>query len=121
MTRERSWLMSIGEAFSGMGGPGKAIRDASPQARHHFTQAEQVNRLVTARESDPDLGFQARLMALCSLPRTNPGNQLQYKRTNGPYKLIMIAGGDNKLPFGSLPRLLMAWVECVAILACGGW
>ena len=56
MTREQSWLMSIGEAFSGMGGPVKAIRDASPQARHHFTQADQVNQLATARESDRDLG-----------------------------------------------------------------
>ena len=24
-------------------------------------------------EADPDLGFMARMMALCSLPRTNPG------------------------------------------------
>ena len=57
----------------------------------------------------------ARLMALCSLPRTNPGNQLQYKRVNGPYKLIMIAGGDNKLPFGNVPRLLLAWVCTEAV------
>ena len=40
----------------------------------------------------------ARMVALCSLPRSNPGNRHQYKRVNGPYKLIMIAGGDNKLP-----------------------
>ena len=40
----------------------------------------------------------ARTMALCSLPRTNPGNRLQYKRVNGPYKLIMTATGDHKLP-----------------------
>ena len=26
----------------------------------------------------------ARLIALCSLPRTNPGNRLQYVRENGP-------------------------------------
>ena len=44
-------------------------------------------------------------MPLCSLPRSNPGNRHQYKRADGPYKLIMIAGGDNKLPFGNLPRL----------------
>ena len=94
MTRKRSWLMSIGEAFSGMGGPVKELREASPQARHHFTQADQVNQLVRASEEDSDLGFMARLMALCSLPRSNPGNRLQYKRVNGPYKLIMIAGGD---------------------------
>ena len=35
----------------------KAIRDASPQVRHHFTQADQVNQLVSASEADPDLGF----------------------------------------------------------------
>ena len=64
----------------------------------------QVNQLVGASEADPDLGFMGRMMALCSLPRTNPGDRLQYKRGNGPYKLIMIAGGDNKLPFGNRQR-----------------
>ena len=57
----------------------------------------------------------ARLMALCSLPRTNPGNQKEYKRVNGPYQLYMIAGGGNKLPFGNLPRLLLAWVSTEAV------
>ena len=74
-----------------------------------------MNQLVSASEADPDLGFMARLMVLCSLPRTNPGNRLQYKRVNGPYKLIMIAGGDNKLPFGNVPRLLMAWLCTEAV------
>ena len=101
----------IGEALGGLDGPVKAIRDASPQARHHFTRFDQVNQLVEASEADPDLGF----MALCSLPRTNPGNRHQYKRVNGPYKLIMIAGGDNKLPYGNLPRLLIAWVCTEAV------
>ena len=55
----------IGEASSGLDGPVKALRDASPQARHHFTQTDQVNQLVSASEADPDLGFMARLLALC--------------------------------------------------------
>ena len=93
----------------------KARRGTTPQALHHYTQANQVNQLVSASEADPDLGFMARLMALCSLPRTNPGNRLQYKRQNGPFKLIMIAGGDNKLPFGNIPRLLLAWVSTEAV------
>ena len=115
MQRQRGELVPIGEVVTDLDGPVQAIRDASPQALHHFTQADQVNQLATAREADPDLGFQARLMALCSLPRSNPGNRLQYKRTNGPYALYMIAGGGNKLPFGSLPRLLMAWVSTEAV------
>ena len=70
--------------FSSLGVPVKAIREASPQALHHFTQTDQVNQLVGASEAEADLGFMARTMALCSLPRTNPGNRLQYKRVNGP-------------------------------------
>ena len=48
MQRQRGELVPISDALSGMGGPVKAIRDASPQARHHFTQADQVNQLVSA-------------------------------------------------------------------------
>ena len=42
----------------------KALREASPQARHHYTRFDQVNQLVGASEADPDLGFMARMMAL---------------------------------------------------------
>ena len=86
-----------------------------PQARHHFTRLDQVNQLVEASEADPEMGFISRMMAICSLPRTNPGNRLQYKRVNGPFKLIMIAGGDNKLPYGNFPRLILAWVCTEAV------
>ena len=115
MRRQRGGLVPIGEALSGLGGPMKAIRDDSPQARRGFTVADQVHQLVSASEADPDLGFMARTIALCSLPRTNPGNRLQYKRVNGPFTLYMVAGGGNKLPFGNLPRLILAWVCSEAV------
>ena len=56
----------------------------TPSARHHFTRFDQVDQLVSAREEAAQLGFMARLLVLCSLPRTNPGNRHQYKRINGP-------------------------------------
>ena len=115
MQRQRGDLVPVAEVVSGLDGPVKAIHDASPQAQHHFTVADQVHQLVSASEADPDLGFMARTMALCSLPRTNPGNRHQYKRVNGPYKLVMIAGADNRLPFGNLPRLLLAWISTEAV------
>ena len=93
MQRKQGDLIPVGEALADLGGPVEAIRDASPQALHHFTQADQVNQLVSASEADPDLGFMARTMALCSLPRTNPGNRYRYVRRNGPYTLVMSAGG----------------------------
>ena len=87
---------------------------ARRQARH-FTTLDKVTQLVGVRDADPDLGFMARLLALCSLPRTDPKNRLQYVRRNGPYALVMSAGGLNKLPYGNIPRLLLAWVCTEAV------
>ena len=87
----------------------------TPQARHHFTRFDQVDQLVEASEADADLGFMARMMALCSLPRTNPGKRIRYIRQNGPYTLVMTPGGKSKLPFGNFPRLLLAWVSTEAV------
>ena len=115
MKRKQDGLVPIGEVFGDLGGPVKEIREATPQAVHHFTRFDQVNQLIEASEADPDMGFMARLMALCSLPRTNPGDQHQYKRVNGPYRLILSRTGEYKLPFGTLPRLLMAWLSTEAV------
>ena len=93
----------------------KALREYSPQARHHFTRLDQVELLVRASEAAPDTGFMARLMMLCSLPRTDPGDRTQYKRVNGPYTLIVTAVGQTGLPFGNLFRLLLAWVCTEAV------
>ncbi|MDE0200350.1 MAG: pirin [Acidobacteriia bacterium] len=115
MERKRGELIPVREVISDLINPLKEIRDAVPQALHHFTRFDQVDQLVEASEADPDMGFMARLMALCSLPRTNPGDRLQYKRVNGPYTLIMFTSGKTKLPFGNLPRLLLAWVCTEAV------
>ena len=115
MQRQRGELVPIGEVVADLPGHVKAIREATPQALHHYTRFDQVNQLVSASEADPELGFMARLLALCSLPRTNPGNRKEYKRVNGPYTLYMQSGPGNKLPFGNLPRLLLAWVSTEAV------
>ena len=114
MQRKQGGLVPVAEVIADLPGPVQALQP-SPPTQRHFTRADQVNQLVSASEADPDLGFMARMMALCSLPRTNPGDRLQYKRVNGPYKLVMIAGADCKLPFGNLPRLLLAWVSTEAV------
>ena len=115
VARKRNGLIPAGKTSGSLDRPVKAIHDTSPPALHHFTQADQVNQLVAASEADPDLGFMARLMALCSLPRTNPGNRQRYVRRNGPYTLGMTAGINTKLPYGNLPRLLLAWICTEAV------
>ena len=82
----------------------------TPQGVYHWTLGDQLEDLEKARDAEPEIGFMMRLLALCTLPRTNPGDRTQYVRRNGPYTLIMSAVGQEKLPFGNLPRLLLAWV-----------
>ena len=73
-----------------------------------FTLADQVNRLVGASETTPDRGFLGRTMALCSLPRSNPGNRHQYKRVNGPYKSSV-----SLVPMGAgKPASATKWSGC---------
>ena len=72
---------------------------------------KQLDRLVAASEAEADVAFMHRLMALCSLPRTDPGDRQRYVRQNGPYKLIMYSSGETKLPYGNLPRC--CWSGCV--------
>ena len=104
----------MSELLPDLPGPVQALIP-SRSTQHHFTLADQVNQLVTASEADPDMGFMARTMALCSLPRSNPGNRHQYKRVNGPFTLYMNATADHKLPYGNLPRLILAWVCTEAV------
>jgi len=118
---KKNGLTHIGELLPGIEhprpfDPPQEVKALTIQGRHHFTRIRQIDALAgIAEDPDADMGFMARLLTLCSLPRTNPGTLLQYKRQNGPYKLIMIAGGDNKLPYGNLPRLLLAWVSTEAV------
>ena len=114
--RPVSGFVALGDMVGAVDLPGgRVLSPATPKARHHFTTLHQVNQLVEASEADADLGFMARLLALCSLPRTNPGDRKEYVRHNGPYTLTMTVNGNAKLPYGNIPRLLLAWVCSEAV------
>ena len=115
MERKRDRLLPIGEVFGGRAGPMQAVRAAASQTQHSFTLFDQVDALVRASESEPALGFMARWLMLCTLPRSNPGNREKYVRHNGPHTLVMTAGHPHRLPFGNIPRLLAAWVCTEAV------
>ena len=114
MQRQRGELVPVGAVIAELPGPVQALIPSRPTQRH-YTRFDQVNQLVGASEADPERGFMARTMVLCSLPRSNPGNRLQYKRVNGPFTLIMYSSGETKLPFGNFPRLILAWVSTEAV------
>ena len=115
-SRPVSGFVPLGDVVAGVELPdGRTLTPAAPQALHHFTCLDQIDQLVGASEADADMGFMARILALCSLPRTNPRHRYQYKRVNGPHTLVMFSSGETKLPYGNIPRLLLAWVCTEAV------
>lgn len=60
------------------------------------------------------LGFMARAMVQATLPhRKVIGNE--FSRTNGNYTLTILAPSAIGLPYGTIPRLLLAWLTTEAV------
>ena len=116
MQRQRGELVPLAEVNRRSARPGPG-RSAKPVRRRNGASPLPIRctSLSGPAKRTPREGFMARLMALCSLPRSNPGNRHRYVRRNGPYTLIMYSSGEHKLPFGNLPRLLLAWVCTEAV------
>jgi len=65
------------------------------------------------------LGFMARGLVQATMPHRNTGESVHVRR-NGDYSLIMGSGRDHEgkylgLPYGSMPRLMLAWVATEAV------
>jgi hypothetical protein len=86
------------------------------------TSADAARRLVAeslaieaeaAREAG-ELGYLHRAMALAGMPhRRYPGTE--FTRRNGQYTLTMLAPSELGLPYGSVPRLVLAWLSTEAV------
>jgi Plasmid encoded RepA protein len=61
-----------------------------------------------------ELGFMARAMTLCTLPHSKPKEQ-EFTRKNGNYTMSMVAPKAIGLPYGTIPRLLLAWISTEAV------
>ena len=61
-----------------------------------------------------ELGFMARAMTLCTLPHSRPKEQ-EFTRKNGNYTMSMVAPKAIGLPYGTIPRLLLAWISTEAV------
>lgn len=82
-----------------------------PQRVFHWGAKDQERQLLDSTLQTPDVAFMVKVAALCSLPRTNPGSRDRYIRANGDWQLTLTAGGpDKRLPYGNVPRLLLAWM-----------
>jgi hypothetical protein len=60
------------------------------------------------------LGFMAKAMVQATLPHKNPQKH-EFVRCNGKFTLAMTAPSMIGLPYGSFPRLLLAWLTTEAV------
>jgi len=66
-----------------------------------------------AKESGA-LGFMARALIQATIPHSKIENSV-FKRQNGSFKLTILADPSIGLPYGSIPRLLIAWITTEAV------
>lgn len=66
-----------------------------------------------AREAGA-LGFMARSLVQATLPHTQVDGT-EFRRTNGAFTLTMLAPSDVGLPYGNIPRILLAWLTTEAV------
>jgi hypothetical protein len=60
------------------------------------------------------LGFMARAMTMASLPHSRVAGT-EFERRNGKYTLSIVAHSRIGLPYGAMPRLLLAWLTTEAV------
>ena len=60
------------------------------------------------------LGFMSRALVMATMPYKDPQADV-FSRTNGDFKLRIVAGYEGGLPYGIYPRLLVSWVTTEAV------
>jgi hypothetical protein len=91
------------------------------QAGELFKQAGLLELLQQQTTDEVELAFLARQLVQVTLPHSDPGDVPVWTRRNGDLTLIMTRADiddDDQLigyPFGSLPRLLLYWINSEAV------
>lgn len=60
------------------------------------------------------LGFMARALTQATMPHKKT-DEMRFSRVNGSFEMSIVALGKHGLPYGSIPRLLTAWVTTEAV------
>lgn len=60
------------------------------------------------------LGYMARALTLATMPHRRT-SEIEFERRNGAFTLTMLSPSRVGLPYGSIPRLLVAWLTTEAV------
>lgn len=94
------------------------MAECEPRARGRSTQARFLEEALAMEAEDArtagELGFVARIFVQATLPHSRPTKN-DFERVNGHYSLHLVAPPSIGLPFGSYPRLVLAWLTTEAV------
>lgn len=91
---------------------GSTATDLRRTAKLVATAAEIAEQ--SAHEAD-ELAFLARFLCQTSIPHSDPGDVRMFKRSNGDLSLKLIPDPEYGIPYGSYPRLVLAWICTEAV------
>ena len=82
-------------------------------------ESKKLNRLITQslaieQEDIKTLGFMARALVQATLPHSKTQSN-SFKRKNGDFQLTILSDPDIGLPYGTIPRLILAWITTEAV------
>jgi hypothetical protein len=92
---------------------GCEARSGRKSARAHFLEQALAIEAQDARSAG-ELGFMARIFVQATLPHSRPMVH-EFERVNGRYSLHLVAPPSVGLPYGSYPRLVLAWLTTEAV------
>jgi hypothetical protein len=86
---------------------------ALPEWIRHVIEAQMAIEDEDAKSAGA-LGFMARALVIATMPYKDPKADA-FVRTNGDFRLRIVAGYEGGIPYGIYPRLLMSWVTTEAV------
>jgi len=101
--------------------------DKKPLLNHGTLKLVEEALAIEAEEAKAAgaLGFMARMLVQATMPHRDPGEVAAWGRRNGSFSLVIQPGmiiepkthlpQSVGLPYGSLPRLLLAWISTEAV------
>lgn len=96
--------------------PGRrAVRRASAADRRQKFLEEAIAIEQTSAQKAGMVGYMARVLVQATMPHSAT-RERQFLRSNGKLTISITALGQQPLPFGSYPRLLLAWLTTEAFL-----
>jgi hypothetical protein len=114
-----SWLNEIAAKHTAAGATEQTTEEAHAELmRERAEEQARASKSIARRAEEEvhEVGFSARLLVQATLPHSRPEPAVtEFKRSNGHVTVTITGRQDVGLPYGTYPRLLLAWVTTEAV------